>query len=119
MQIRITTHEEWPVQVDGEPHIQPPGTITILKSALKAKMLKKAKKSRRNATSSSTNVAAAAAAVRPVRNEASPSSSRIHPCILLNIDSGPLMHEKSTSDEAHSATANGDDDDDEEGDAFL
>ncbi|KIH48715.1 diacylglycerol kinase accessory domain protein [Ancylostoma duodenale] len=33
--IRITTHEEWPVQVDGEPHIQPPGTITILKSALK------------------------------------------------------------------------------------
>lgn len=116
--IRITTHEEWPVQVDGEPHIQPPGTITILKSALKAKMLKKAKKSRRNATSSSTNVAAAAA-VRPVRNEASPSSSRIHPCILLNIDSGPLMHEKSTTDEAHSATANGDDDDDEEGDAFL
>ncbi|VDM13347.1 unnamed protein product, partial [Wuchereria bancrofti] len=136
--IRITTHEEWPVQVDGEPHIQPPGTITILKSALKfffldnlrtevliiitskrrlqdkAKMLKKAKKSRRNATSSSTN----AAAVRPVRNEASPSSSRIHPCILLNIDSGPLMHEKSTSDEAHSATTNGDDDD-EEGDAFL
>uniref|UniRef100_A0A0K0EBU9 Diacylglycerol kinase n=1 Tax=Strongyloides stercoralis TaxID=6248 RepID=A0A0K0EBU9_STRER len=37
--IRITTHEEWPVQVDGEPHIQPPGTITILKSALKATML--------------------------------------------------------------------------------
>uniref|UniRef100_A0A1I7SZW6 Diacylglycerol kinase n=2 Tax=Caenorhabditis tropicalis TaxID=1561998 RepID=A0A1I7SZW6_9PELO len=39
--IRITTHEEWPVQVDGEPHIQPPGTITILKSALKAQMLYK------------------------------------------------------------------------------
>ncbi|CAJ0577341.1 unnamed protein product, partial [Mesorhabditis spiculigera] len=39
--IRITTHEEWPVQVDGEPHIQPPGTITILKSALRANMLKK------------------------------------------------------------------------------
>ncbi|KAK0404839.1 hypothetical protein QR680_017658 [Steinernema hermaphroditum] len=39
--IRITTHEEWPVQVDGEPHIQPPGTITILKSALKATMLRK------------------------------------------------------------------------------
>ncbi|CAJ0958372.1 unnamed protein product, partial [Mesorhabditis belari] len=44
--IRITTHEEWPVQVDGEPHIQPPGTITILKSALRAQMLKKAKKKR-------------------------------------------------------------------------
>nr|CRZ23305.1 Bm305 [Brugia malayi] len=93
--IRITTHEEWPVQMDGEPHIQPPGTITILKSAFRisksvvsliqiAKMLKKAKKSRRNAIS---NVAAVA--VQPVRNEASPSSSRIHPCILLNIDSGP------------------------------
>ncbi|VDO55093.1 unnamed protein product, partial [Brugia timori] len=36
--IRITTHEEWPVQVDGEPHIQPPGTITILKSALKVRI---------------------------------------------------------------------------------
>uniref|UniRef100_A0A1I7X5U7 Ras-associating domain-containing protein n=1 Tax=Heterorhabditis bacteriophora TaxID=37862 RepID=A0A1I7X5U7_HETBA len=44
--IRITTHEEWPVQVDGEPHIQPPGTITILKSALKAQMLRKPLRSR-------------------------------------------------------------------------
>ncbi|OZC10924.1 hypothetical protein X798_02068 [Onchocerca flexuosa] len=114
--IRITTHEEWPVQVDGEPHIQPPGTITILKSALKAKMLKKAKKSRRNATSSTTN-----ATVRTIRNETSPSSSRVHPCTLRNINSGPLVHEKSISDELHSASActNGDDDDDEEGDAFL
>ncbi|KAL3990847.1 Diacylglycerol kinase accessory domain family protein [Acanthocheilonema viteae] len=112
--IRITTHEEWPVQVDGEPHIQPPGTITILKSALKAKMLKKAKKSRRNATSLTTN-----AATQPVQNKSPPSSSGVHPCILLNIDSGPLMHERSTPDEPHSACANGDDDDDEEGDAFL
>lgn len=35
LQIKITTHEEWPVQVDGEPHIQPAGTINIIKSALK------------------------------------------------------------------------------------
>uniref|UniRef100_A0AC35G3A0 Diacylglycerol kinase n=1 Tax=Panagrolaimus sp. PS1159 TaxID=55785 RepID=A0AC35G3A0_9BILA len=33
--IKITTKDDWPVQVDGEPHIQPAGTITILKSALK------------------------------------------------------------------------------------
>lgn len=72
-------------------------------------MLKKAKKSRRNATSSITNA-------RLVSNEISPSSSQVHPCIFSNIDSGPLMHERSTSD---SACANGDDDDDEEGDAFL
>ncbi|GMT34348.1 hypothetical protein PFISCL1PPCAC_25645, partial [Pristionchus fissidentatus] len=39
--IKITTHEEWPVQVDGEPHVQSPGTITILKSALRAEMLRK------------------------------------------------------------------------------
>lgn len=76
-------------------------------------MLKKAKKSRRNATSSTTN-----AAVRPVRNEASPSSSRVHPCILLNINSGPMIHEKSVSD-GTSTGANGNDDDDDEGDAFL
>lgn len=79
-------------------------------------MLKKAKKSRRNATSSTTN-----AAVRTVRNETSPSSSRVHPCTLRNINSGPLIHEKSIPDELHSTSActNGDDDDDEEGDAFL
>ncbi|VDM46295.1 unnamed protein product, partial [Toxocara canis] len=72
--IRITTHEEWPVQVDGEPHIQPPGTITILKSALKAKMPKKAKKSRRSGGTSQTTV-------RAVQSEGSPSSSastRLH-----------------------------------------
>ncbi|VBB32459.1 unnamed protein product, partial [Acanthocheilonema viteae] len=79
-----------------------------------AKMLKKAKKSRRNATSLTTN-----AATQPVQNKSPPSSSGVHPCILLNIDSGPLMHERSTPDEPHSACANGDDDDDEEGDAFL
>lgn len=80
-------------------------------------MLKKAKKSRRSTTSSSIN-----AAVRPIRNEASPSSSRVHPCLLLNIDSGPATQEKSTSDESHSVIPNGDDDydgDDDEGDAFL
>ncbi|KAK0404838.1 hypothetical protein QR680_017658 [Steinernema hermaphroditum] len=105
--IRITTHEEWPVQVDGEPHIQPPGTITILKSALKAKMLKKAKKSRRSG--------AVAQQVRAVQSEGSPSASGIHPSACLGIDA-PLSHGKSTPDELH-ATAQ--DDDDEEGDAFL
>ncbi|KAI6233488.1 Diacylglycerol kinase [Aphelenchoides fujianensis] len=34
--IKITTKDEWPVQVDGEPHIQPPGTITILKSGVES-----------------------------------------------------------------------------------
>uniref|UniRef100_A0A914ZLA0 Diacylglycerol kinase n=2 Tax=Parascaris TaxID=6254 RepID=A0A914ZLA0_PARUN len=106
--IRITTHEEWPVQVDGEPHIQPPGTITILKSALKAKMLKKAKKSRRSgATSQST--------VRAVQSEGSPSSSGVHSSTHLGVDVH-LSHGKSTPDELHSGVV---DDDDEEADAFL
>jgi diacylglycerol kinase (ATP) len=35
VQIRITTHQEMPVQVDGEPQMAAAGTITILKSALK------------------------------------------------------------------------------------
>ncbi|KAK6032585.1 diacylglycerol kinase accessory domain protein [Ostertagia ostertagi] len=94
--IRITTHEEWPVQVDGEPHIQPPGTITILKSALKAQMLKKAKKSRRGATSSQ---------VRAVASEGSP-------CGPLGVPSSlDAAHGKSTPEALG--------DSDEEGDAFL
>uniref|UniRef100_A0A915PHB2 Uncharacterized protein n=1 Tax=Setaria digitata TaxID=48799 RepID=A0A915PHB2_9BILA len=80
-------------------------------------MLKKAKKSRRSA-SSTTNVA-----VRAVQNEASPSSSRVHPCTLLRLDSRSLMYEKNTLDELRtvsvSAGTNCDDDDDDEGDAFL
>ncbi|PIO77603.1 diacylglycerol kinase accessory domain protein [Teladorsagia circumcincta] len=94
--IRITTHEEWPVQVDGEPHIQPPGTITILKSALKAQMLKKAKKSRRGATSSQ---------VRAVASEGSQ-------CGPLGVPSSlDATHGKSTPEALG--------DSDEEGDAFL
>ncbi|EPB79693.1 diacylglycerol kinase accessory domain protein [Ancylostoma ceylanicum] len=94
--IRITTHEEWPVQVDGEPHIQPPGTITILKSALKAQMLKKAKKSRRGATSSQ---------VRAVASEGSPYGPLGVPSSL------DAAHGKSTPEALG--------DSDEEGDAFL
>ncbi|KAE9413441.1 hypothetical protein Angca_003738 [Angiostrongylus cantonensis] len=94
--IRITTHEEWPVQVDGEPHIQPPGTITILKSALKAQMLKKAKKSRRGVASSQ---------VRAVASEGSPS--------------GPLGVPSSLDPALGKSTPEALGDSDEEGDAFL
>ncbi|VDN41585.1 unnamed protein product [Gongylonema pulchrum] len=93
-------------------------------------MLKKAKKSRRSAACVSSGPNAGGAAVRAVQSEGSPSSSRVHPSMLLDTgESGVmLMHGKSTPDELHtfsaSASANGGgaadgDDDDEEGDAFL
>jgi len=41
--IKIKTTTEIPVQVDGEPWLQPAGDIVVLKSALKATMLKKRK----------------------------------------------------------------------------
>ena len=91
------------MQVDGEPHIQPPGTITILKSALKAKMLKKAKKSRKNT----------AGAVRAVQSEGSPSNDFEHPNsshLEVDLRAG---HGKSTPEEINSL------DDDEEADYFL
>ncbi|KAL3189411.1 hypothetical protein MRX96_002724 [Rhipicephalus microplus] len=37
-----------PVQVDGEPWIQGPGEVVVLRSALKATMLRKSKMKRRN-----------------------------------------------------------------------
>ncbi|CAH1776092.1 unnamed protein product [Owenia fusiformis] len=53
--IRITLLNDLPVQVDGEPWIQPPGTVVVLRSALKATMLKKSKNKvkRRNTEPSS------------------------------------------------------------------
>lgn len=41
--IKIYLHSETPVQVDGEPWVQSPGEVVVLKSALKATMLKKLK----------------------------------------------------------------------------
>ncbi|XP_011051502.1 PREDICTED: diacylglycerol kinase theta isoform X7 [Acromyrmex echinatior] len=46
--IKIHLNSDIPVQVDGEPWIQSPGDIVVLKSALKATMLKKSKIKRRN-----------------------------------------------------------------------
>ncbi|KAK2580426.1 hypothetical protein KPH14_006173 [Odynerus spinipes] len=46
--IKIRLHSDIPVQVDGEPWVQSPGEIVVLKSALKATMLKKNKIKRRN-----------------------------------------------------------------------
>ncbi|XP_055849659.1 diacylglycerol kinase theta isoform X3 [Episyrphus balteatus] len=45
--IKIHIHSDMPVQVDGEPWIQQPGEVVVLKSALKATMLKKSKSKRR------------------------------------------------------------------------
>ncbi|XP_025091817.1 diacylglycerol kinase theta-like isoform X2 [Pomacea canaliculata] len=41
--LRITLLADLPVQVDGEPWIQPAGQVVVLRSALKATMLKKSK----------------------------------------------------------------------------
>ncbi|KYN03792.1 Diacylglycerol kinase theta [Cyphomyrmex costatus] len=46
--IKIHLNSDIPVQVDGEPWVQSPGDIVVLKSALKATMLKKSKIKRRN-----------------------------------------------------------------------
>ncbi|XP_035719225.1 diacylglycerol kinase theta-like isoform X6 [Vespa mandarinia] len=46
--IKIRLQSDIPVQVDGEPWVQSPGEIVVLKSALKATMLKKNKIKRRN-----------------------------------------------------------------------
>ncbi|XP_012528054.1 diacylglycerol kinase theta isoform X10 [Monomorium pharaonis] len=46
--IKIHLNSDLPVQVDGEPWVQSPGDIVVLKSALKATMLKKSKIKRRN-----------------------------------------------------------------------
>ncbi|UYV61513.1 DGKQ [Cordylochernes scorpioides] len=55
--IRIRFNNYVPVQVDGEPWIQGPGEAVVLKSALKAKMLKKSKsKFRRRNTEPSMGV---------------------------------------------------------------
>ncbi|CAB0040251.1 unnamed protein product [Trichogramma brassicae] len=46
--IKIHLHSDIPVQVDGEPWVQSPGDVVVLRSALKATMLKKNKVKRRN-----------------------------------------------------------------------
>ncbi|XP_014216243.1 diacylglycerol kinase theta [Copidosoma floridanum] len=46
--IKIHLHSDIPVQVDGEPWLQSPGDVVVLRSALKATMLKKNKVKRRN-----------------------------------------------------------------------
>nr|XP_022288117.1 diacylglycerol kinase theta-like isoform X3 [Crassostrea virginica]XP_022333680.1 diacylglycerol kinase theta-like isoform X3 [Crassostrea virginica] len=45
--LRITLLTDIPVQVDGEPWVQPAGQVVVLRSALKATMLKKSKKKMR------------------------------------------------------------------------
>lgn len=46
--LRIRLNTEMPVQVDGEPWIQGQGEVVVLRSALKATMLRKSKMKRRN-----------------------------------------------------------------------
>ncbi|XP_014252766.1 diacylglycerol kinase theta isoform X4 [Cimex lectularius] len=46
--IKIHIHSDMPVQVDGEPWVQAPCEVVVLKSAVKATMLKKIKMKRRN-----------------------------------------------------------------------
>ncbi|XP_063703643.1 diacylglycerol kinase theta isoform X3 [Culicoides brevitarsis] len=60
--IKIHLFSDIAVQVDGEPWIQSPGDVVVLKSALKAKMLKKRKCKRRDSQAASTSSATLAAA---------------------------------------------------------
>lgn len=46
--IKLRLNTEVPIQVDGEPWIQPACEVNILRSALKATMLRKIKMKRRN-----------------------------------------------------------------------
>ncbi|XP_015176652.1 PREDICTED: diacylglycerol kinase theta isoform X6 [Polistes dominula] len=60
--IKIRLNSDMPVQVDGEPWVQSPGEIVVLKSALKATMLKKTKgKMKRRNTESSMQLSLQAA----------------------------------------------------------
>ncbi|XP_043497856.1 diacylglycerol kinase theta-like isoform X4 [Polistes fuscatus] len=60
--IKIRLLSDIPVQVDGEPWVQSPGEIVVLKSALKATMLKKTKgKMKRRNTESSMQLSLQAA----------------------------------------------------------
>ncbi|KRK04619.1 diacylglycerol kinase theta isoform X2 [Drosophila yakuba] len=60
--IKIHLNTDMPVQVDGEPWIQSPGDVVVLKSALKATMLKKNKlKMKRRNTEPTMMVAGSAA----------------------------------------------------------
>ncbi|XP_045120127.1 diacylglycerol kinase theta-like isoform X2 [Portunus trituberculatus] len=66
--IRIKLNSELPVQVDGEPWNQAPGEVVVLKSALKATMLKKTSKSklkRRNTEPSMAGAEVPRLEVRP------------------------------------------------------
>ncbi|XP_049273173.1 diacylglycerol kinase theta isoform X1 [Rhipicephalus sanguineus] len=56
--LRIRLNTEMPVQVDGEPWIQGPGEVVVLRSALKATMLKKSKSKIRRRNTEPTMVLA-------------------------------------------------------------
>ncbi|XP_023323725.1 diacylglycerol kinase theta [Eurytemora carolleeae] len=82
--LKIHMNREVPVQVDGEPWIQPAGDIVVLKSALKATMLKKQKhKVKRRNTAPPTNLP-----ITPVRSSSTPpvpSSAPPHQSPPLNL----------------------------------
>ncbi|XP_055849661.1 diacylglycerol kinase theta isoform X5 [Episyrphus balteatus] len=59
--IKIHIHSDMPVQVDGEPWIQQPGEVVVLKSALKATMLKKNKSKMKRRNTEPTMVVAGTA----------------------------------------------------------
>ncbi|KAL7064199.1 hypothetical protein AAHC03_05386 [Spirometra sp. Aus1] len=52
--LKIILKSELPIQVDGEPFIQPPGQLTVLRSALKATMLKRVGRSKRGTADAKT-----------------------------------------------------------------
>lgn len=91
--------------MDGEPHIQPPGTITILKSALRATMLAKFKKPKKGEKFEQK--------IRTIQNEGSNYCSET-PHLGIEV----LTHGKGTSDELNHNLVHTIQEDDEP-DAFL
>ncbi|KRX46091.1 Diacylglycerol kinase theta [Trichinella murrelli] len=90
--VKITTFTDMPVHVDGEPQMSPPGTFTILKSALKATMLKKAKNKRRQ-TTTDANATTTTTTTTLQRESSSQAAS-----LPSSLSSGPVLQAEPDDD---------------------
>jgi len=73
--IRIHLNTDMPVQVDGEPWVQPAGEVVILKSALKATMLKKLKSTKLRRRNTEPSMGGVGAQLMPTTS--SPASDNV------------------------------------------
>ncbi|KRY87419.1 Diacylglycerol kinase theta [Trichinella pseudospiralis] len=89
--VKITTFTDMPVHVDGEPQMLPPGTFTILKSALKATMLKKSKNKRRQTTDANATTSTMTTTLQ--RESSSQAAS-----LPSSLSSGPVLQAEPDDD---------------------